>query len=200
MLKKLPDLCLVIIRLEYPVGFAVAKTVAKNAGKDFSDPALASDLLQFFKDFFFPPGKCACLQWCWINFKYTHSILFPVVCGYTLYVLYVSQVVICSKNLIGVFSWQSLPSIFRGFAAGCPFPWLPSGIFQFSVFFFPLPLGGLIYYYCCNSWKGHVLVLISWLPREELLLQNGNAPLLHLGTRRGKSVSCIWVWLWVVSV
>lgn len=34
------------------MGFAVAKTVAKNAGKDFSDPALASDLLQFFKEFF----------------------------------------------------------------------------------------------------------------------------------------------------
>lgn len=35
-------------RLENPVGFAVTKTVAKNAGKDFSDPALASDLLTFF--------------------------------------------------------------------------------------------------------------------------------------------------------
>lgn len=34
-------------RLKYPVGFAVAKIVAKNAGKDFSDPSLASDLLQF---------------------------------------------------------------------------------------------------------------------------------------------------------
>lgn len=42
------DLCLVVKRLKYPVGFAVAVIVAKNAGKDFSDPALASDLLQFF--------------------------------------------------------------------------------------------------------------------------------------------------------
>lgn len=48
-------------KLEYPVGFAVAKTVAKNAGKDFSDPALASDHLKIFKDFF-PPGRCACLE------------------------------------------------------------------------------------------------------------------------------------------
>lgn len=40
------------------MGFAVAKTVAKNAGKDFSNPALASDLLQFLKDFFFAWKMC----------------------------------------------------------------------------------------------------------------------------------------------
>lgn len=104
-----------------------------------------------------------------------------------LYVLCMSHVVICSKTAR---SFQLVKSS-RHLSWFCCWVYFSMAAFwHISVFcgFFPLPLG-LIYYHCCNSWKGHVLVPISWLPREEPLLQSGNAPLLHLGTWRGKSVS-----------